>query len=407
MPLVQPSMETEQVSIQSTVWHVITCEYPPQSGGVSDYTFLVARGLASQGDAVHVWCPTVREKAPAVAGVDVHAMLGRFSIRDLRNLGRGLDSFPRPRRLLVQWVPHGFGLKAINLPFCLWLRHRAVRHGDEVDLMLHEPFLPFVPGRWRQNAAAVVQRFMTRIMLRAARRVFLSTPAWEKVVRPYDWNRERKYAWLPLPSTVPTVDDPAASASLRERYQTSSVLLGHFGTFGPPITPMLRAIIPPLLRRTPDAGMVLIGPGSSAFRESLLHEFPELERALFAIGQIDARDPRLSLHLSACDLLVQPYPDGVTSRRTTMMAALAHGRPTISTSGPFTESIWKESGAVVLAAAGDTEAFVDSALRLIENPGARALLGEAGRAFYRRQFDIEHVVELLRRSDFVEELGVR
>ncbi len=398
-------METAQGCLQTIVWHVITCEYPPRSGGVSDYTYLVAKGLASHGDGVHVWCPAAVGQVPPAAGVDVHATLGSFSIPDLRNLGRSLDSFPAPRRLLVQWVPHGFGLKSINLPFCLWLKHRAVRHGDEVDLMLHEPFLPFVPGRWRQNAAAVVQRYMTRIILRAVRRVFLSTPAWEEVVRPYDWNRERKYAWLPLPSTVPTVHDPATSVSVRERYRTSSVLLGHFGTFGPPITPLLRAIIPALLRRKPDAGMVLIGPGSVAFRESLVHEFPELERSVFAIGQIDARDPRLSLHLSACDLLIQPYPDGVTSRRTTMMAALAHGRPTITTSGPFTESIWKESGAVALAAAGDTEAFVESAVRLMENPSARALLGETGRAFYQAHFDIDLVVEMLRGSRDLPQAG--
>ena len=41
-------------------WHILTCEYPPQTGGVSDYTFLVANGLASH-DEVHVWCPSVGE----------------------------------------------------------------------------------------------------------------------------------------------------------------------------------------------------------------------------------------------------------------------------------------------------------------------------------------------------------
>ena len=142
--------------------------------------------------------------------------------------------------------------------------------------------------------------------------------------------------------------------------------------------------------------MVLIGPGSAAFREHLLRDFPDLAPALFAIGQIDARDPRLSLHLSACDLLIQPYPDGVTGRRTSMMAALSHGRPTITTSGLFTEPMWKESQAVVLTPADDMDALVTSARQLIENPAARASLGEAGLAFYRRNFDIEHVVDLLR-----------
>jgi glycosyltransferase involved in cell wall biosynthesis len=380
---------------QPAPWHVVTCEYPPQSGGVSDYTYLVAEGLAAHGDQVHIWCPAAKEQAPQVPGVDVRQTLGRFSIADLRSLGRNLDAFPSPRHILVQWVPHGFGYKSVNLPFCLWLWGRA-RRGDTVDLMVHEPFLPFAPGRWRQNAAATVHRIMMRILLRSAGRVWLSTPAWEPLIRPFDWNRERKYQWLPLPSTVPAVNDRAASLQLKDRYNAAGVLLGHFGTFGPSVTPMLGAIIPPLLQASPGAAMILIGPGSAAFREHLVRDFPGLAPALFAVGQIDARDPRLSLHISACDLLIQPYPDGVTGRRTSMMAALSHGRPTITTSGPFTEPMWKESRAVVLTPADDMDALVTSARQLIENPAARAALGESGQAFYRRNFDIEHVVDLLR-----------
>ena len=38
-------------------WHIVTGEYPPARGGVSDYTFAIANGLASAGDEVNVWCP--------------------------------------------------------------------------------------------------------------------------------------------------------------------------------------------------------------------------------------------------------------------------------------------------------------------------------------------------------------
>ena len=40
-----------------TTWHIITGEYPPNPGGVADYTQLVALGLAAHGDSVHVWAP--------------------------------------------------------------------------------------------------------------------------------------------------------------------------------------------------------------------------------------------------------------------------------------------------------------------------------------------------------------
>src|SRR5258708_7501026 len=116
-------------------WHVITSEYPPQSGGVSDYTYGVATGLAAQGDEVHVWCPACLGPQPQAQGVVVHRELGTITPRDLRNVGQQLDQFPGPRRILVQWVPHGYGYRAMNLGFCWWLRNRVARHGDRVDLM--------------------------------------------------------------------------------------------------------------------------------------------------------------------------------------------------------------------------------------------------------------------------------
>ena len=35
-------------------WHLITGEYPPQPGGVSDYTRFLASGLADAGETVAV-----------------------------------------------------------------------------------------------------------------------------------------------------------------------------------------------------------------------------------------------------------------------------------------------------------------------------------------------------------------
>src|SRR5687768_6270824 len=116
-------------------WHLITPEYPPQSGGVSDYSQLIASGLAATGETVHVWCPSSPVREANSLGVTLHPELGRISPTDLRRVGRMLDQFPAPRRLLVQWVPHGYGYRSMNLPFCLWLWGRAKLKHDRVDIM--------------------------------------------------------------------------------------------------------------------------------------------------------------------------------------------------------------------------------------------------------------------------------
>src|SRR5580704_14787370 len=68
-------------------WHIITCEYPPLTGGVSDYTFQVAGGLAAQGDEVHVWHPEHPVPAPSLEGVTVHGDLGQVTPSDLARVG--------------------------------------------------------------------------------------------------------------------------------------------------------------------------------------------------------------------------------------------------------------------------------------------------------------------------------
>src|SRR5262249_44693742 len=139
-------------------WHLITGEYPPQPGGVSDYTRLVAGALADAGKRVTVWCPPADGATPDEGGVTVRRELGAMGGADLRRAGALLDAEPAPRRLLVQWVPHAFGRRAINYPFCRWVRRRAAC-GDRVEIVVHEPFLDF-RGSWKQRAAAVVQRLM-------------------------------------------------------------------------------------------------------------------------------------------------------------------------------------------------------------------------------------------------------
>ena len=152
--------------------HILTPEYFPQIGGVADYTRLVARALHQAGEAVCVWSPSAGTGDPG-DGFTVRSALGRFDRDDLEAAGELLDRYPAPHRLLVQWVPHGYGFNAMNVQFCLWLWKRASR-GDHIELMVHEPFLAFWEGSWRQTAAAAVHRFMTAVLLQSAARVWIS-----------------------------------------------------------------------------------------------------------------------------------------------------------------------------------------------------------------------------------------
>lgn len=389
--------------------HIITCEYPPRAGGVGDYARLVAEGLAAAGEEVHVWCrPSVEEDVESgveetkARGVTVRRECGRFAPADLRRVGSLLDAERGPRRLLVQYVPHGFGYRSMNVALCAWLWGRAALRGDRVELMVHEPFLAFGEGGGRQTAAAAAHRLMTTMLLRAASRVWVSIPAWERAWRPYALGRRVPFAWLPVPSTIAVIDDAAGAGVVRARYASDegARLVGHLGTYGRHVREYLLRLAPALLERR-GASLLLLGRGSVDARDALISRDARLAARVHAAGYLEPRD--LSLHLAACDLLLQPYPDGVSSRRTSLMAGLAHGLPVVTTAGRLTEPLWETSGAVALAPADDLDAITTSVTRLLDDTDERARLGARALALYRERFDLSHTVAALCRAGDVRD----
>jgi glycosyltransferase involved in cell wall biosynthesis len=378
--------------------HLITSEFPPQSGGVSDYTSLLAAGLAERGDEVHVWCPGCPGAPPSQTGIRVHRQFGAFSPADLRRVGAELDTFPGPRRLLVQWVPHGYGYRSMNLGFCWWLWKRARQQRDRIELMVHEPFLSFDWSSPRQSAAAFVHRIMTVLLLNASGRVWISIPGWEKPLRPYALGRRLPFRWLPVPSNIPVSNDPAGVEAVRRRYAPGKgVLIGHFGTYGSTIANLLEPILSAWAKDPADGVILLIGNGGEQFRRRLIQKQPHLDGLIHATGTLNADE--LSQHLSACDLLIQPYPDGVSTRRGSFMAGLANGRPIVTTTGWLTEPLWSQCEAVALAPAGDTQAFVQQVQRLRRDTAERLRLGSASGRLYRERFDISHTISSVRRAE--------
>ena len=246
-------------------WAILTGEYPPQPGGVSDYTRLVAEGLAAAGDEVAVYAPP-QDLGPdsAPPGVRVRRLPDRFGLRGLRWLDRELAR-DRPDRILIQYVPHAFGLKAMNLPFAAWVAVRA-RRVAPVWVMFHEVAFPFVRRPLRHNLLAVVNRVMAWAIAGAADRVLVSIPGWGQLLSQI-CPRARLAEWLPVPCNVATTADPGAVAAARSRHapDPAAPLVGHFGTFGRLITDLLEPAVVGLLRTNPRARVLFIGRGSERY----------------------------------------------------------------------------------------------------------------------------------------------
>jgi len=371
-------------------WCFITPEYPPTVGGVADYTRLVATHLLKAGHQVNVLAPT-RGQPPIDNGLDVQPVLGEFGPIGFWRGSKVLDGIAEPRRLFLQWVPHGFGFKSMNLLLVLWIWWRVVVRRDQLWIMAHEPFLAFENG-FKQRFAACVHRTMVWVLLRLAGRVFAGNQLWIKTLSP--WCPQRlKVEWLPVPSTLPLVDDLKAIQAAREKWAGASGLIGHFGTFGAHTREVLGEPLRLVLDRSPAVRALLLGKNGDQFLAELIKDHPHLSDRVTAPGKQELE--QLSIGLSACDLMLQAYGGGISTRNTSLMAILQHGKPLVATRGHVTDPEWDAWDVVDLAQVGDSEGLAERAIELLENQPLRQTKGAAGKELYEKLFSINRLVETL------------
>jgi glycosyltransferase involved in cell wall biosynthesis len=367
-------------------WHILTGEYPPQPGGVADYTRLVARGLAAAGDEVFVWAPATDAGEAENNGVILRRLPGQFGPVALAELDRALSH--RPGRVLVQYTPHAFGWKAMNVPLCAWLLGRR-----RLDVMFHEVAFPFVRGQpWKHKLLASVHRGMAWMLLKAAERVFVSIPGWESILNRLT-NRGPRAVWAPVPSNLPTEWAANEVEALRSRLVTHSdeQLIGHFGTYSPVVNDLLTPTMAELLGANPDLRVILVGRGGHAYAAELDRKDRALASRVIVTGELDA--PSTAAHIACCDIMLQPYPDGISSRRGSAMAALALGRPTVTTEGDWSEPIWRESRSVALT---EPRSLAQVVRELLPDADRRHELGRRASELYRSRFAVEHTIRTLR-----------
>ena len=237
--------------------------------------------------------------------------------------------------MLVQYVPTGFGLRGANIPWTRWLLERARRHGNDVRVMFHEPYFEFTR---RPHASERARRRRARDGDDAAARGVARVPV-DRRLAPISGalragGRSQDFVTLPVPSTIPTLRSPR-----RHRRTPPPAPWGVDDTTWSVISarsarrsaPLLEATLIPLLTSDPDVSAVCLGSGTDEFVRALVANAPMIRGRIHGAGRVSRSDAALTLN--ACDLLLQPYPDGVTTRRTSVMAGLINGRAIVTTDG--------------------------------------------------------------------------
>ncbi|MEW5957584.1 MAG: glycosyltransferase family 4 protein [Chloroflexota bacterium] len=313
----------------------LTGEYPPMQGGIADHTALLAQALAPLDVQSSIlisrrWPASAHDALP---DIPVYAGVSNWGWRCWPAVTHFIDAH-RPDVLHIQYQAAAFDLGGwVNwLPWFLKRRRRATR----LVTTFHDLRIPYIfpkvgPFRWRsilalaQHSDAVI--CTNRADLQTLQQALDSPP---------------QLAHIPLGSNAdpqPPADFDRLAWRSRYRAGVDTLLLAYFGFLnvskgGEELIEALAG----LRQQGIDARLVLIGgevghadPTNRAYAQQVqaLIERRGLAGFVFRTGYIDL--PQVSANLLAADAVVMPYRDGVSFRRTTLIAALRHGCPVVST----------------------------------------------------------------------------
>lgn len=321
---------------------LVTGEYPPDEGGVADYSRCLAEALHAAGLKVAVLSTRREGVATSDEGsaVDVHRLVAPgwpwSGLRQTAALARAWQA--DWVHLQYQAAAFGLGLPVHLLP--AYLRWRlpglrlAVTYHD-----LRPPYLFPKAGFLRRRAVlGLAGRSHLALTTNAADRYELAQALLEG--RPP--TALPRQALVPIGSNLPDAPPPGYDrAAFRAAAQVGedSFLLGSFGFLnaskgGHQLLEALAA-----LRATGrDGRLVLIGGtagASDASNAGTLAAFRAqaaamgLEGALVWTGFLPPA--QVSAWLHALDLALLPYTDGASYRRGSLLAALSHGCAVVTT----------------------------------------------------------------------------
>ncbi len=394
---------------------LITGEYPPDQGGVGDFTNEVAKALAELGHEVHVLTsaspntqPATRNPKPETRNpVIVHRIVRNWSWRCWRDITRLNDAL-RFDIVNIQYQTAAYGMHpAINL-LPLRLRTGRVPRPHTV-VTLHDLKVPYLfpkAGRLRWWLNLVLARWSDAVIVTNA----------EDFARLSAYSSIRSLSLIPIGSNIspkPPADYDREAWRADWGLKPDALLLSYFGFLNESkgAENLIRALarlvqrgcnvqsISNLQPPTSNLQLMMVGGKVGSSDPTNVAYLNRIERLIEELGLTDrvlwtgyTPQPEVSANLLASDVCVLPYRDGASFRRGSFMAALAHGLPIVSTRPRVDVPELRHGENILLVPPDAPVALAEAIARLAQDARLRRRLGE-GAARLAQSFTWEKIAE--------------
>jgi len=366
---------------------LITGEYPPLEGGVGAFTEQLARALAARGHELHVITakrarPADAPRKPAALFEPVelgyarlHPRVGRWRWPSLSTIAELVLRYDL-EVVNLQYQAAAFNMNSAAVNYLPW-RLRGVA---PVVVTFHDLRVPYLFPK-----AAGLRERVVRALARRAAGVIATNATDFGTLQHWTGAPLRQ---IPIGSNIDAYEPHRVEiAEVREQLGLSAadVLLGYFGFLNE--TKGADTLIDALARLDDRYRLVFIGGQTGASDPQNNETFLRGLRARIERLGLTSRvhwtgflsPMRVSAHLAAADLMVMPYRDGVSLRRGTLMAVLAHGRPLVTTIPAVPVPELRHGDNVWFVAPEDAAALAVAIDRLAGESARRAQLARGAR----------------------------
>lgn len=333
---------------------IITGEYPPLRGGVGAYTRIMVGEWHKRGHELFLFAPPQAH--------DAHAHLTSYA-------GKWGISVVAPLR---RWVAtHKLDIVVLQSQMAMYNLSGVITalpsllRSAPVVTTFHDLLPPYLFPK-----AGFLRGWAMRQLARTSARAVVTNDE--------DW---RALLGLPNVSLIPIGSNISAQAvdaderqALRQRVG-GALLVGHFGFLYPNrgVDVLLRALA--VVRRAHDVRLVMIGgreggPTNPAYVAELdaLIATLDLSDAVHWTGYADER--AVSAWLQSVDCLALPFLDGASTRRGSLMAAIEHACPVVTTQPSISVQAFADANAMRFVPIGDVDALAGALGAWASEPSA-------------------------------------
>ena len=349
-------------------------------GGVGDYTKELALAFLRKGVETHVFTRMLERPPVALPGIELHVFRGGWGWNTLFEMRKVVEAV-EPDAVQIQYQSAAYGMhpSVHLLPRFLRIFTRV----GIVSVTFHDLLVPYLfPKAGKLRWAAVLEL--------AKGSHFSVTTNPEDTSRLSDALPSARVLEIPIGSNIRPAPPERYDRNLWRKehgYGESDCLLIYFGFLnaskGGEI--LVRAFADLRKAGIPVKLLMLGGKTGSSDPTNLAYA----RKIEGLVAELGVRDhilwtdflpaSEVSAWMLAADVAVLPYQDGVSYRRGSFMAALAHGLPIVTTEPRLPQPGLEDGVNVLLVPAGNVRLLSDAASRLCRSGKLRESLSRGAK----------------------------